>query len=77
MVGMRANKCRGQTKQLELLPFLVAFFGWYAMALVDVLDYFPKDHPKRIVSYLNQLAESLVKFQDNPTLVSKLQTKVL
>lgn len=40
--------------------------GWYAMALVDVLDYFPKDHPKQpgLVGYLNQLAEALIKFQD-------------
>ena len=40
--------------------------GWYAMALVDVLDYFPKDHPKQkeLVGYLNQLAEALVKQQD-------------
>lgn len=40
--------------------------GWYAMALVDVLDYFPQDHPKRalLISYLNQLSEALVKFQD-------------
>lgn len=40
--------------------------GWYAMALVDVLDYFPKDHPKQkvLVGYLNQLAVALVKYQD-------------
>lgn len=40
--------------------------GWYAMALVDALDYFPENHPKRVelVQYLNQLAEALVKFQD-------------
>ncbi len=39
--------------------------GWYAMALVDVLDYFPKDHPKQkeLVAYLNQLAAALVKQQ--------------
>ena len=39
--------------------------GWYAMALVDVLDYFPKDHPKQseLVSYLNQLAAALTKQQ--------------
>lgn len=39
--------------------------GWYAMALVDVLDYFPKNHPKQpaLVGYLNQLAEALVKQQ--------------
>jgi unsaturated rhamnogalacturonyl hydrolase len=40
--------------------------GWYAMALVDVLDYFPKKHPKRkeLIGYLNAIANSLVKFQD-------------
>jgi unsaturated rhamnogalacturonyl hydrolase len=40
--------------------------GWYAMALVDVLDYFPKNHPKRkeLIGYLNAIANSLVKFQD-------------
>lgn len=39
--------------------------GWYAMALVDVLDYFPAEHPKQseLVAYLNQLAKALVKFQ--------------
>jgi len=39
--------------------------GWYAMALVDVLDYFPKDHPKQpeLVAYLNQLAAALTKYQ--------------
>lgn len=41
--------------------------GWYAMALVDVLDYFPKDHPKQkeLVGYLNQLAVALTKVQDS------------
>jgi unsaturated rhamnogalacturonyl hydrolase len=41
--------------------------GWYVMALVDVLDYFPKEHPKRneLIGYLNNVANSLVKFQDN------------
>jgi len=40
--------------------------GWYAMALVDVLDYFPADNPKQkeLVKYLNDLAVALVKFQD-------------
>jgi unsaturated rhamnogalacturonyl hydrolase len=39
--------------------------GWYAMALVDVLDYFPKEHPKQVelVNYLNQLAVALAKVQ--------------
>ena len=40
--------------------------GWYAMALVDVLDYFPEDHPKQqeLVGYLNKLAVALTKYQD-------------
>lgn len=40
--------------------------GWYGMAMVDVLDVLPKDHPgyNRIVSYLNQFAEAIVKVQD-------------
>jgi unsaturated rhamnogalacturonyl hydrolase len=56
-----ANKTTGTSPN-----FWSRSLGWYAMALVDVLDYFPKDHPKQkeLLSYLNQLAESLVKFQD-------------
>lgn len=39
--------------------------GWYMMALVDVLDYFPKDHPKHkeLVKYLNETAKAVAKFQ--------------
>ena len=40
--------------------------GWYAMALVDVLDYFPKDNPNRskLVAILNREMTALVKVQD-------------
>jgi unsaturated rhamnogalacturonyl hydrolase len=40
--------------------------GWYAMALVDVLDYFPASHPKRdsITAILKRLATAVQKFQD-------------
>lgn len=40
--------------------------GWYAMALVDVLDYFPKKHPKHkeLVSYLNQIMKVVIQYQD-------------
>lgn len=40
--------------------------GWYVMALVDVLDYFPQDHPRRgeLIGYLNDLSMALVKVQD-------------
>lgn len=39
--------------------------GWYAMALVDVLDYYPKNNPKQkeIVGYLNKLVKQLAKYQ--------------
>ncbi len=40
--------------------------GWYVMALVDVLDYMPKDHPKQkeLVKYLNNASAALAKYQD-------------
>ncbi len=43
--------------------------GWYAMALVDVLDYFPTNHPARpqIIATLQRLAVGVVKFQDAKT----------
>jgi unsaturated rhamnogalacturonyl hydrolase len=39
--------------------------GWYAMALVDVLDYYPKNNSKQkeIVGYLNKLVKQLAKYQ--------------
>lgn len=43
--------------------------GWYAMALVDVLDYFPKNHPRRgeILQITQKMANALVKYQDEKT----------
>jgi unsaturated rhamnogalacturonyl hydrolase len=40
--------------------------GWYAMALVDVLDWFPKDHPQRaaLIAALNRTNAAVVKYQD-------------
>ena len=40
--------------------------GWYGMAMVDVLDFLPKNHPGRekIIGYLNQYAEAITKVQD-------------
>jgi unsaturated rhamnogalacturonyl hydrolase len=39
--------------------------GWYAMALVDVLDFFPEDHEgyQSIVNITNRLASAIVKYQ--------------
>jgi unsaturated rhamnogalacturonyl hydrolase len=40
--------------------------GWYAMGLVDVLEHFPKDHPRRgeIIAILNREAAAIERFQD-------------
>jgi unsaturated rhamnogalacturonyl hydrolase len=40
--------------------------GWYVMALVDVLDTFPKNHPKRpeLIAIYKRLMPAIVKFQD-------------
>jgi unsaturated rhamnogalacturonyl hydrolase len=40
--------------------------GWYASALVDVLDFFPVNHPKRkeLIALANRLATAIVKYQD-------------
>ena len=43
--------------------------GWYGMALVDVLDYFPSDHPARreLLTILNRYAAAIAKVQDQDT----------
>lgn len=40
--------------------------GWYGMALVDVLAYFPEHHPKRkaLLEILNRLSVAIGKYQD-------------
>jgi rhamnogalacturonyl hydrolase YesR len=56
-----ANPVTGQSPE-----FWGRAMGWYAMALVDVLDYFPKNHPKRaaLVAILQRLATAIQPFQD-------------
>jgi unsaturated rhamnogalacturonyl hydrolase len=43
--------------------------GWFGMALVDVLDYFPEDHPQRsrITDILKRFAAATAKVQDPAT----------
>lgn len=43
--------------------------GWYMMAIVDVMEYLPADHPKRerIINIFKNLTESLLKFRDQKT----------
>jgi unsaturated rhamnogalacturonyl hydrolase len=40
--------------------------GWYVMALVDIIDLFPNNHPKRpeLIRILNNTMASIAKFQD-------------
>lgn len=56
-----ANKKDGKSPE-----FWSRAMGWYAMGIVDVLDYFPSDHPDRqeLINILNRLATALVKYQD-------------
>jgi unsaturated rhamnogalacturonyl hydrolase len=43
--------------------------GWYFMGLADCLGYLPEDHPERpaVLSLFGDLAESLVRYQDDQT----------
>lgn len=40
--------------------------GWYAMGLIDTLEHFPKDHPRRaeLIAILNREAAAIEKVQD-------------
>lgn len=56
-----ANKTTGLSPH-----FWSRAIGWYAMALVEALDYIPSDHPGRpkLITYLKRLAPVLLKYQD-------------
>ena len=43
--------------------------GWFGMALVDALQYFPARHPKKdsVIGILNRLANAIAKYQDKQT----------
>lgn len=43
--------------------------GWYGMAIVDILDFFPQDHPARgeFIAILNCTLEAVIKVQDADT----------
>src|SRR6218665_957167 len=54
-------------KETGLSPnFWGRAMGWYGMAMVDVLDYLPKDHPGRasLISYIKSYADAVIKYQD-------------
>lgn len=56
-----ANKETGQSPN-----FWGRSIGWWFMALVDVLDYVPADHPQRheLIGMIRGLAETLPRYQD-------------
>ncbi|KMQ68603.1 glycosyl hydrolase family 88 [Chryseobacterium sp. FH2] len=56
-----ANKETGQSPN-----FWGRAMGWYGMAMVDVLDFLPKDHPGRakLISYLKSYTDAVIKVQD-------------
>jgi rhamnogalacturonyl hydrolase YesR/lysophospholipase L1-like esterase len=43
--------------------------GWFGMAIVDILDYIPANHPKRVqlIQILTNMIEGLAQFQDAET----------
>ena len=43
--------------------------GWYAMAIVDVLDYIPKDHPRRkeLLPILRKVCAGVLRHQNKKT----------
>jgi unsaturated rhamnogalacturonyl hydrolase len=54
-------------KQTGLSPnFWTRSIGWYAMAIVDVLDYLPVTHPEidSVVGVLRRVADGAVRWQD-------------
>jgi unsaturated rhamnogalacturonyl hydrolase len=56
-----ANKTTGNSPN-----FWDRALGWYVMGLLDVLDSFPKDHPKRaeLIAIFQRLMPAIVKYQD-------------
>jgi unsaturated rhamnogalacturonyl hydrolase len=59
-----ANKTTGRAPM-----FWGRAIGWYVMAIVDVLDHLPKNHPKRpeLIAILNRTMTALGKVQDKKT----------
>ncbi len=43
--------------------------GWYAVAILDILDYLPEDHPRReeFISAERDIINALIRYQDKET----------
>ena len=59
-----ANKTTGQSPL-----FWARAMGWYSNALVDVLDWYPPNHPgrKKLIDILTRLVNAIEKVQDKET----------
>ncbi|MEO8415784.1 MAG: glycoside hydrolase family 88 protein [Ginsengibacter sp.] len=65
-----SRKQEWANKQTGLSPnFWARAMGWYGVGLVDVLEDFPADNPKKkeLISILNQFATAIIKVQDKKT----------
>lgn len=66
--GGRITEQRWARRKPHLAPHVWgrAKLGSDAIALIDTLDYFPKDHPRRseLIAILNREAEAITKYQD-------------
>ncbi len=45
--------------------------GWFIMAVIDVLDYLPKEHPRRkmFIETMQNLSKAILKYRDDKTLL--------
>jgi unsaturated rhamnogalacturonyl hydrolase len=59
-----ADKVKGTSPN-----FWARAMGWYVMALTDVLENFPQDHPQRaaLIAILNRSLDAIEKVQDKKT----------
>jgi unsaturated rhamnogalacturonyl hydrolase len=65
-----SKQMKWANKETGVSPhFWARAMGWYADAIVDVLDYFPVNHPKRkaLIDILNRLVTAVEKQQDKET----------
>lgn len=65
-----ARQQKWANKESGVSPhFWARALGWYGMAMVDVLDYFPENHPGRdsIINILKRFATAVTQYQDPAT----------
>lgn len=68
--GMKVKLKNGLISKQGFSPNVWArALGWYGMAMVDVLDYFPENHKgrKEIINVFNRFAKAVTAVQDEKT----------